>query len=151
MLSAIRRANKCKIDYIYNAFCNSPRIWASAGGGAPVPIFPWSERVTERYPRWVKTIPIYNRKCEFGCWGRLGGRWGRQNEQQNIWIIVYSSMCLGQKYENIHIYVRKLICWGKKCKIVYIYCVFCNSERQAVQNSLFLLCFLQSGKQKNAK
>ena len=27
----------------------------------------------------------------------------------------------------------------------YMYCVFCNSESSKVQNSLYLLCFLQSG------
>ena len=33
----------------------------------------------------------------------------------------------------------------KKCKVAYIYCAFCNSERYKVQNSLYLLCFLQFG------
>ena len=40
---------------------------------------------------------------------------------------------------------------AKKCKIAYIYYAFCNSESSKVQNSIYLLCFLQFGEPQSAK
>ena len=47
--------------------------------------------------------------------------------------------------EKLGFYVLLAIRRGKKWKIAYIYCAFCNSERQQVQNSLYLLSFLKFG------
>ena len=40
---------------------------------------------------------------------------------------------------------------GQKCKIAYIYCAFCNSDSYKMQNSIYLLCFLQFGELTSAK